>query len=113
MKDHAHLGQNLNEAQRQAVEHEGTPLLIVAGPGTGKTFTLAKRIAHLLETQRARPEQVLAVTFTNKAAQEMAGRLCRIIGNGPLEQGVTVKTFHGLCFDIVSRESDSLGIAWP
>jgi superfamily I DNA/RNA helicase len=113
VKDRDNVTQNLNEAQLQAVEHDGTPLLIVAGPGTGKTLTLAKRVAHLVETQRAQPEQILAVTFTNKAAQEMAERLGQIVGNGLLAQRVTVKTFHGLCFDIVSRESDRLGIASP
>jgi DNA helicase-2/ATP-dependent DNA helicase PcrA len=104
---------SLNKAQRKAVEHPGRALLIVAGPGTGKTFTLARRIAYLLDRGHARPEQVLAVTFTNKAAQEMTGRLRGIVGGNRLVQDLTVKTFHSLCHDIVSREAHSLGIDSP
>jgi uncharacterized protein (TIGR00375 family) len=106
----AHLPDNLNAAQQEAVRHTGSPLLIVAGPGTGKTFTLAHRIAYLLQNGGARPEQILAVTFTNKAAQEMAERLRRIFDDSKVLNGVTIKTFHALCLDIISLEANALGI---
>ncbi|MCK4728462.1 MAG: UvrD-helicase domain-containing protein, partial [Desulfobacterales bacterium] len=96
----AHLPDHLNEAQQEAVQHTRGPLLIVAGPGTGKTFTLAHRVAYLLQKGIARPEQILAVTFTNKAAQEMAGRLSKIFDDSKVLNGVTIKTFHALCLDI-------------
>ncbi|MBW1740014.1 MAG: UvrD-helicase domain-containing protein [Deltaproteobacteria bacterium] len=100
----------LNEAQREAVQYTGGPLLIVAGPGTGKTLTLTHRIAYLISERVARPEQVLAVTFTNKAAQEMAERLSKILDDSKALKGVTIKTFHGLCLDIISLEANALGI---
>ena len=104
-----HLPDNLNAAQQEAVRHTGGPLLIVAGPGTGKTLTLAHRIAYLLEKGGARPEQILAVTFTNKAAQEMAERLSKIFDDSKVLNGITIKTFHALCLDIISRETNVLG----
>ncbi|MEE9402230.1 MAG: UvrD-helicase domain-containing protein, partial [Desulfobacteria bacterium] len=107
------LPKDLNEAQQEAVQYAGGPLLIVAGPGTGKTFTLAHRIAHLLQKGGARPEQILAVTFTNKAAQEMAARLSQILDDSKRVEGVTAKTFHGLCLDIISVEADASGIKLP
>ena len=96
------LPASLNEAQQAAVEHAGCPLLIVAGPGTGKTFTLAHRIARLLLKGDARADEILAVTFTNKAAQAMAARLTHILDDVRLLEGVTIKTFHALCLDILS-----------
>jgi len=107
------LLQNLNEAQQEAVQYKGGPLLIVAGPGTGKTRTLAHRIAYLLLKGTARPEQVLAVTFTNKAAQEMAKRLRRLVDDSNAWKMLTIKTFHALCLDIITREADALGISGP
>ncbi len=107
------LLQNLNEAQQEAVQHKGGPLLIVAGPGTGKTRTLTYRIAYLLLKGTARPEQVLAVTFTNKAAQEMAERLRRLVDDSNAWKMLTIKTFHALCLDIITREADALGISGP
>ncbi len=104
------LPDHLNEAQQEAVQHTGGALLIVAGPGTGKTFTLAHRVAYLLQKGIARPEQILAVTFTNKAAQEMAGRLSKIFDDSRVLNGVTIKTFHALCLDIISLEANALGI---
>ena len=109
----ANFLKNLNEAQQEAVQHKGSPLLIVAGPGTGKTRTLTSRIAYLLLNGTARPEQVLAVTFTNKAAQEMAERLRRLLNDSNAWNVLTIRTFHALCLDIVTREADALGIRCP
>ena len=67
--------EGLNEDQRQAVLHDEGPLLIVAGAGTGKTTVLTRRIAHLITTKKARPEEILALTFTEKAAREMSERV--------------------------------------
>jgi len=84
----------LNDAQKKAVTHPGGPILIVAGPGTGKTRTLTCRIAYLLQNRIACADNILAVTFTNKAAMEMAGRLEKMLGkNAALP---CVKTFHAL-----------------
>jgi DNA helicase-2/ATP-dependent DNA helicase PcrA len=95
----------LNPRQKEAVCHEETPLLIVAGPGTGKTLTLTRRIGYLICRGVARPEQVLAITFTNKAAEEMKDRLRARPGG---ESRVTVGTFHALGYEII-REERRLG----
>ncbi|MGM0452613.1 MAG: UvrD-helicase domain-containing protein [Thermodesulfobacteriota bacterium] len=91
--------EGLNPAQKTAVMHPGGPLLIVAGPGTGKTRTLTRRIAWLLQNRAAAADAVLAVTFTNKAAREMAERIGKLTAeNAALPR---VATFHALCFDIL------------
>jgi len=91
----------LNDRQRQAVEHADGCLLIVAGPGTGKTRTLTMRIAHLIMRKGVSPHNILAVTFTRKAAQEMQKRLNSILGDAhPLP---LVATFHALCFKILNE----------
>ena len=110
---HGHLLDGLNEAQEEAVRHWGGPLVIVAGPGTGKTRTLTHRIAYLLSQRTARPEQVLALTFTNKAAQEMAERLSNLVDDSRTLGKITIRTFHALCLDIISREADAFGIKGP
>jgi len=93
--------QQLNPEQRKAVLHPDGHLLIVAGPGTGKTHTLTCRIAHLLTQKKVSPESILAVTFTNKAAREMEERLASLTGeDNPLP---LVATFHSLCFKILSE----------
>jgi DNA helicase-2/ATP-dependent DNA helicase PcrA len=91
----------LSDRQRLAVEHADGPLLIVAGPGTGKTRTLTMRIAYLITKKQVSPANILAVTFTRKAAREMQQRLRAILGEGcrlPL-----VATFHSLCFNILTE----------
>ncbi len=98
----------LNEPQRQAVVHRGGPLLIVAGAGSGKTGVLTRRIAHLLATGDARPGQILAITFTNKAAAEMRGRVLQLVG--PRAEHMWVSTFHAACVRILRREADRLGM---
>ncbi len=108
--ERVHLPDNLNDAQQEAAQHTGGALLIVAGPGTGKTFTLAHRVAYLLQKGIARHEQILAVTFTNKAAREMADRLRIILGDGNAVNKMTIKTFHALALDIISLEARALGI---
>ena len=98
----------LNPEQRAAVVHAGPPLLIVAGAGSGKTRVLTHRIAYLLATGRARPGQVLAITFTNKAAAEMRERVAALVG--PVAQRMWVSTFHSACVRILRREATTLGL---
>jgi len=94
--------EGLSEAQREAITHGQGPLLIIAGAGTGKTTVLTRRIAHLIATKRARPEEILALTFTEKAAAEMSERVDQLIPYGYAE--TTISTFHAFG-DRVLRES--------
>jgi DNA helicase-2/ATP-dependent DNA helicase PcrA len=105
--DAAALLEGLNENQRAAVVHAGSPLLIVAGAGSGKTRVLTHRIAHLLAARDVHPGQVLAITFTNKAAGEMKERVERLVG--PRANAMWVMTFHSACVRILRRESKKLG----
>ncbi|NMB46193.1 MAG: DNA helicase PcrA [Firmicutes bacterium] len=98
---------SLNEQQREAVTHAGGPLLVVAGAGSGKTRVLTYRIAHLLSAMRVPPYFILAVTFTNKAAEEMKERITGLAG--PLGEQVWVATFHSTCVQILRREADKVG----
>ncbi|WP_249356903.1 UvrD-helicase domain-containing protein [Brevibacterium sp. 2SA] len=98
----------LNPRQREAVVHTGSPLLIVAGAGSGKTTVLTRRIAYALATGRAHPGEVLAITFTNKAAKEMAERVSAIVG--PASRSMWVSTFHSSCVRILRREAKTLGM---
>ncbi|GGR38325.1 DNA helicase PcrA [Streptomyces roseolus] len=105
--DPASLLDGLNEQQRAAVVHTGSPLLIVAGAGSGKTRVLTHRIAHLLGTRYVHPGQILAITFTNKAAGEMKERVEQLVG--PRANAMWVMTFHSACVRILRRESKRLG----
>ncbi|HTC11809.1 MAG TPA: UvrD-helicase domain-containing protein [Acetobacteraceae bacterium] len=98
----------LNEAQRAAVETVDGPLLVLAGAGTGKTRVLTTRFAHMLITRRAWPSQVLAVTFTNKAAREMRERVGAMLGQ-PVE-GLWLGTFHALCARMLRRHAPLVGL---
>ncbi|MFD3521013.1 ATP-dependent DNA helicase [Streptomyces sp. NPDC058653] len=105
--DPAALLEGLNEEQRAAVVHTGSPLLIVAGAGSGKTRVLTHRIAHLLGTRSVHPGEILAITFTNKAAGEMKERVEQLVG--PRAAAMWVMTFHSACVRILRRESKRLG----
>ncbi|MFD7529061.1 DNA helicase PcrA [Streptomyces sp. NPDC059849] len=105
--DAAALLDGLNTEQRAAVVHAGSPLLIVAGAGSGKTRVLTHRIAHLLAERGVHPGQILAITFTNKAAGEMKERVEQLVG--PRAHAMWVMTFHSACVRILRRESKRLG----
>jgi ATP-dependent DNA helicase UvrD/PcrA len=97
----------LNPEQRAAVVHEGRPLLIVAGAGSGKTRVLTHRIAYLLAARDVAPQEILAITFTNKAAGEMAARVAALVG--PRARSMWVMTFHSACVRILRREARRFG----
>jgi len=99
--------EGLNPQQIEAVEYRGQALLIVAGAGSGKTSVLTRRIAHLLQHKEVWPSQILAITFTNKAAGEMRERVKHMLGEGA--DGIWLKTFHSACVMILRRESERLG----
>ncbi|MGL5859247.1 MAG: DNA helicase PcrA [Angustibacter sp.] len=98
----------LNPPQREAVVHEGSPLLIVAGAGSGKTRVLTHRIAYVLAARGVRPSQVLAITFTNKAAAQMRERVIALVG--PRATHMWVSTFHSACVRILRREATRVGL---
>src|SRR5512143_729998 len=93
----------LNQQQRNAVTAANGPVLVVAGPGSGKTRVLTQRIAYLISVEGVRPWQILAVTFTNKAAREMAQRVDHLLG-GQATEGMMLGTFHSICARILRRE---------
>jgi len=107
MGEPAGLLDDLNPVQREAVTHPGGPLLIVAGAGSGKTRVLTHRIAWLIKEQGISPFEILAITFTNKAADEMKTRVQALVG--PVAQKMWVSTFHSACVRILRRDAQRLG----
>src|SRR3954451_8353978 len=103
------LLEGLNEPQRAAVVHEGTPLLVVAGAGSGKTRVLTRRIAWLIQERKAHPGSILAITFTNKAVAEMKERVEALVGKRA--RIMWVSTFHSACVRILRKEVTALDFA--
>jgi DNA helicase-2/ATP-dependent DNA helicase PcrA len=104
-----HLLDDLNPAQRRAVEHAGSPLLVVAGAGSGKTRVLTRRIAYLLAERDVHPGQIMAITFTNKAAAEMKERVADMVG--ARARSMWVSTFHSMCVRVMRRDAKTLGMS--
>src|SRR5256884_7538046 len=106
--DPAKLLEGLNGPQRAAVVHSGSPLLIVAGAGSGKTRVLTHRIAYLLAERKVHPGEIIAITFTNKAAGEMKERVAALVGNRA--RFMWVSTFHSACVRILRAEHEHAGL---
>ena len=104
---HEELLADLNPAQREAVLHVDGPLLVVAGAGSGKTRVLTHRVAHLIGAHGIKPNEILAITFTNKAATEMRERLERMLGH--TARAIWILTFHAACGRMLRREAERLG----
>ncbi|MBA2254116.1 MAG: UvrD-helicase domain-containing protein, partial [Chloroflexi bacterium] len=102
------LLRGLDREQRRAVTHRDGPLLVVAGPGTGKTQVITRRIAWLIATKRARPEEILALTFTDKAAREMQGRVDELVPYGQAD--AAIHTFHALGDALIREHALELGL---
>ena len=104
----AELLDGLNDQQRRAVQHAGSPLLVVAGAGSGKTRVLTRRIGYLLAERDVHPGQIMAITFTNKAAAEMRERVVELVGRRA--NAMWVSTFHSMCVRVLRREATTLGM---
>ena len=98
-----------DERQREAIEHVYGPMLVVAGAGTGKDTVLTKRIARLVREGHASPEQILAVTYTKNAAEEMSERARRELGGGDVA-GLQFRTFHDYCNELLARNGRQFGV---
>lgn len=101
----------LNERQQDAVESIQPVTAVIAGPGTGKTKTLIEKILYLIERRKVKPSEITAVTFTNKAAQEMKERLERELGNKRAMKQIQIGTFHSICLDILKEEGENITLA--
>jgi ATP-dependent exoDNAse (exonuclease V) beta subunit len=108
MPEQSDLLSHLNQAQKEAVTHGEGPLLIVAGAGTGKTTVLTHRYVWLLREKNLKPENVLALTFTEKAAGEMEDRILQMLPNGTYD--FWISTFHGFCQRILEEKGLEIGI---
>lgn len=102
------LLENLNAEQKQAIEHTKGPLLIIAGAGTGKTAVITKKIAYLIERGLANPDEILALTFTDKAAQEMEERVDKLLPYGYVD--LWIQTFHSFCDEILKTDGIEIGL---
>ena len=100
----------LNEKQREAVTHKEGPLLVIAGPGTGKTKVITHRIAYLIRERSIKPENILAITFTNKAAEEMQERINSEIGE-PHGSSIKACTFHAFCVNVLRKHATQIGLS--
>ncbi len=101
--------ESLNPRQREAVEFTDGPLLILAGPGSGKTRVIAHRIAYLVKEKNVRPRRIIAVTFTNKAAREMRDRVLALVGE-EIGHDITLGTFHSVCARILRIDGEHIGV---
>src|SRR5262245_37930271 len=99
----------LDPNQRQAVEHVNGPMLVIAGAGTGKTTVLSRRVAHLIEKGHARPDEILALTYTENAATEMLDRIRRELGTRKAD-GLAVSTFHAYCNNLLIRSKQNFQV---
>src|SRR6476646_9210295 len=100
---------SLNDSQRDAVLTTDGPLLILAGAGSGKTRVITHRMAYIIANGHAKPDQLLAVTFTNKAAEEMRGRVEQLLGEDCRQ--IWLSTFHSLCARLLRREAPAIGLS--
>ena len=107
--DHEQLLATLNERQREAVTAPDGPILVIAGPGSGKTRVICARIAHLVRTGRSEPARIAALTFTRKAANEMAQRLRTMLPAGDA-RAVWISTFHRLCGNLLREHGTAIGM---
>jgi Superfamily I DNA and RNA helicases len=98
----------MNEEQRQAITYNQGPLLVIAGPGTGKTFVIVEKIKHLIKNNLAKPEEILALTFTEKAALEMEERVDKEMPYGYFQMWIS--TFHSFAYRILKNEGANLGL---